>query len=182
MPGYIANALHNFQHKQPDRPQHAPYPARTPQYGATVQLTPVALDSPTLAPWGRKRIQQVVGTLLYYGRTIDGTIITAISSLASQQTTAMGDTEAKLTQLLNYCSTHPDATIRYHASDMILNIHSDAGYLNELEARSRAGGHLCMSSTPKNGVQQHNGSILTLSTILRMVVASAAEAKSGHYF
>jgi hypothetical protein len=67
--------------------------------------------------------------------------MTAISSLASQQATATEETEAKLTQILNYCSTHPDATIRYHASDMILNIHSDAGYLNEPDARSRAEGH-----------------------------------------
>jgi hypothetical protein len=182
MPGYIANALNKLQHKQPERPQHAPYPARTPQYGAIIHLTPTVLDSPSLTPQGRKRIQQVVGALLYYGRAIDGTIMTAISSLASQQATATEDTEAKLTQLLNYCSTHPDATIRYHASDMILNIHSNAGYLNEPEARSRAGGHFFMSSTPKNGVQQHNGSVLTLSTILRMVVASAAEAEIGALF
>jgi hypothetical protein len=65
--------------------------------------------------------------------------MTAISSLASQQATATEDTEAKLIQLPNYCATHPDATIRYRASDMILNIHSDDGYLNEPEAQSRAG-------------------------------------------
>jgi hypothetical protein len=64
MPGYIANALHKFQHKHPERPQHAPYPARTPQYGSKVQLTPAIVDSPTLTPQGRKRIQQVVGALL----------------------------------------------------------------------------------------------------------------------
>jgi hypothetical protein len=109
-------------------------------------------------------------------------IMTAISSLTSQKATATEDTTAKLTQLLNYFSTHSDATIRYHASDMILNIHSDVGYLNEPEARSRAGGHFFMSSTPINGVQQNNGSILTLSTILRMVVASAAEAEIGALF
>jgi hypothetical protein len=162
MPGYIANALHKFQHKQLDQPQHAPYPARTPQYGATVQLTPAVLNSPTLTPQGKKRIQQVVGALLYYSRVIDGMIMTAIRSLAYQQATATKDTEENLTQLRNYCSTHPDATIHYHVSDMILNIHSDAGYLNEPEARSRAGEHFFMSSTPRNGVQQHNGSILTL--------------------
>jgi hypothetical protein len=182
MPGYIANALHKFQHKQPDRPQHAPYPARTPQYGTTVQLTPAVLDSPTLTPQGRKQTQQAVGALLYYGRAINGMIMTAISSLTSQKATATEDTTAKLTQLLNYFSTHSDATIRYHASDMILNIHSDVGYLNEPEARSRAGGHFFMSSTPRNGVQKHNGSILTLSTIIRMVVASVAEAEIGALF
>lgn len=29
-------------------------------------------------------------------------------------------------QLLNYCATHPNAIICYHASDMILAIESDA--------------------------------------------------------
>jgi hypothetical protein len=151
-------------------------------YGSKVQLTPAVLDSATLTPQGRKRIQQVVGALLYYGRAIDGMIMMAISSLASQQATSTEDTEAKLIQLLNYSATHPDATIRYRASNMILNIHSDAGNLNEPEARSRAGGHFFMSSKPINGEQQHNGSILTLSTILRMVVASAAEAEIGALF
>jgi hypothetical protein len=40
MPGYIENTLHKFQHNKPDRPQHAPYSARTPQNGSTVQLKP----------------------------------------------------------------------------------------------------------------------------------------------
>jgi hypothetical protein len=39
-----------------------------------------------------------------------------------------------------------------------------------------------MSSKPRNGEQQQNGSLLTLSTILRMVVASAAEAEIGALF
>jgi hypothetical protein len=101
MPGYIANALHKFHHKQSERPQHAPYPARTPQYGSKVQLTPEVLNYPTLTPKSKKIIQQVVGALLYYVRAIDGTIMTDISSLASQQTAATEDTEAKLIQLLN---------------------------------------------------------------------------------
>jgi hypothetical protein len=82
-----------------------------------------------------------VGALLYYARAVNPTIMTAISSLASQHSTATEETESKLTQLLDYCVTHPNFTIRYKTSEMILNIHSDAGYLNEPEARSRAGGH-----------------------------------------
>jgi hypothetical protein len=65
---------------------------------------------------------------------------------------------------------------------MILNIHSYAGYLNETEAISRAGGHFFMSSNPKSGQQQHNGTLLIFSTILRMVVASAAETEMGALF
>jgi hypothetical protein len=35
-----------------------------------------------------------------------------------------------MNQLLDYLATHPYAAIRYHASDMILHIHSDASYLS----------------------------------------------------
>jgi hypothetical protein len=174
--------VHKFQHKPPDRPQHAPYPARKPQYGSKVQLTPEVVDSPTLAPAGKKNIQQVVGALMYYARAVDPTLMTDISSLASQKSIATEDTDAKLVQLLNYCATHPNAKLRYHASDMILNIHSNAGYLNTPKARSRAGGHLFMSSKPKKGEQQHNRPLLTFSTILRSVVTSAAEAEIGALF
>ncbi len=42
----------------------------------------------------------------------------------------------KVKQLLDYLATYPDATIRFKASDMILNIHSDASYLSKSDARS----------------------------------------------
>jgi hypothetical protein len=96
MPGYIDNALHKFQYKPPDRPQHAPYPARKPQYGSKVQLTPDIVDSPTLTPAGKNRIQQVFGALLHYARVVDPTIMTDISSLASQQVIANEDMITKL--------------------------------------------------------------------------------------
>jgi hypothetical protein len=82
-------------------------------------------------------------------------------------------------QLLNYCASHPDSKIRYTASDVILNIHLNAGYLNESEAKNRAGGHFFMSSQPKHGEKQHNIALHTLLTLLHMVVASAAEAEIG---
>jgi hypothetical protein len=62
---------------------------------------------------------------------------------------------------------------------VIFNIHSDAEYSNEPEARSRTGGNLFMSSKPRNGEQQHNGAGLTLSKIFRIVVTSAVEAEIG---
>jgi hypothetical protein len=41
--------------------------------------------------------------------------------------------------------THQDAIITYRASNMILAAHSDASYLSETKARSRAGGHFFLS-------------------------------------
>jgi hypothetical protein len=109
--------------------------------------------------------QQVVGSLLLYCRDVDPTILDDISALASQQSTAIEDTNTKLLRHLNLCASRPHSKIRYTARDMILNIHWDAGCLNDSEARSRAGEFFFMSSQPKNGEQQHNGALLNLCTI-----------------
>jgi len=44
----------------------------------------------------------------------------------------------RVNQFLDYMWTHPDAIIRYHASDMILNVHSDASYCTSLHPKHAA--------------------------------------------
>jgi hypothetical protein len=58
-----------------------------------------------------------------------------LNEIATEQTKAKEKTQAATDQLLDYLATHPDATIRYHASDMIMPIHSDATYLSVSNAR-----------------------------------------------
>ena len=66
---------------------------------------------------------------------------------------------------------------------MILNIHSDASYLTEQGAKSRASGHFFMGSKPVDGQPIFlNGAIHTLCTILKFVAASAAESELGAVF
>jgi hypothetical protein len=66
---------------------------------------------------------------------------------------------------------------------MILNIHSDASYLSETRAQSRVARHFFLGSTPTdNQPIELNGAIYTLCGILKIVVASAAEAKLGTIF
>jgi len=90
---------------------------------------------------------------------------------------------AKAKQLLDYLATHPDATIRFQALDMVLNVYSDASYLSETKAQSRACGHFFMGWAPKDGDPiKLNGAFFTLCTILRFVVALAAEAELGALF
>jgi hypothetical protein len=55
----------------------------------------------------------------------------------------------KLKLLLDYCATQEDAIITYNAIQMILAIHSDAGYCNDKNTRSRAGGHFFLSNNEK---------------------------------
>ena len=90
-------------------------------------------------------------------------------------------------QLLNYAATHPNATIRYHASDMILHIVSDASYLSASGARSRLGGYLFLSNhgtsvDPTAAPAKSNGPILVNSSIMSAVLASAGEAELGAMF
>jgi hypothetical protein len=94
--------------------------------------------SPALSNKDINKSQQLTGTLLYYARAVDPTLIMPINALASEQSKATEVTAYKVIKLLNYCNTRPETKIRYHASDMILHIHSDASYLSENEAKSRA--------------------------------------------
>ena len=146
MPGYVARALQRFQvtdHKQMD----APHKHNIPQYGAKVQLTDLD-TSPPLTGDAITRLREVVGVFLYYARAIDNTMLVALGSIAAHQAKGTQATADACVDLLNYAASHPDAVIKYFASDMILHIHTDASYLSESEARSRAGGYFFVSTHP----------------------------------
>jgi hypothetical protein len=76
----------------------------------------------------------------------------------------------------------PRTKNRYHASDMILHIHSDASYLSESEAKSRAGGFFYMGNATKYQKKITNGAILIVSKVIKHVTSSAAEAEIGAVF
>jgi hypothetical protein len=188
MPGYIAKALKRFNHPALTRLQHSPHSWTAPDYGSKIQLTDPADTSSPLDATGLSRIKEVVGTCLYYARAIDSTMLVTLGSLASAQTKGTHATALALIQFLNYCATHPDATVRFHASGMILHIHSDASYLSESEARSRAGGFFFLSSPvldtpdPNAPPPPFNGAIHIHCSIMKMVLSSAAEAELGALF
>jgi hypothetical protein len=62
-------------------------------------------------------------------RAVDPTVPMPLNDIATEQTKAAEKTQAATNQMLDYLATHPDAIIRYHASDIILHIHSYASYL-----------------------------------------------------
>jgi hypothetical protein len=188
MPDYIATALHRFQHPHPTKPEDSPHRWNAPNYGSKIQLSPLADTSPALAKDDITRIQQVVGTLLYYARAVDSTMFVALGTLAAAQSQGTEATAQALTQLLNYAATHPNAVVRYYASGMVLYIHSDASYNSEPKARSRVGGHFFLSDKPKDPSQpptnqpKHNGAVHTVSSILKNVMSSATEAEFAGLF
>jgi hypothetical protein len=138
--------------------------------------------SPALSAKDVSKLQQLTGTLLYYARAVDPTLIMPINVLESEQSKATADTADKVIKFLNYCNTHPETKIRYRASDMILYILSDASYLSENEAKSRAGGLFYMGNSADKAKKLTNAAILIISTVLKHVMSSAAEAAIGAVF
>ena len=139
--------------------------------------------SPPLNTKGKLRVQKVVGSFMYYGRALDMTILAALIKFSGEQINSTENTMKKVEKLLEYMATNTDAVIRYYASAMILNVHSDASYMAASKARSRACGHFLLGSINFDGEPiVLNGAILTLSTILKCVAASVVKAELGALF
>jgi hypothetical protein len=182
MSAYIKAALHKYQDPAPARPEHAPHTWNPPIYGAKTQFVNETTPSPALSDKYVNNLQQLTVSLLYYARAVDPTLIMSINVLSSEQSNTTEITEDKVIKLLNYCNTHQETKIRYHASDMILHIHSDASYLTENESKSRAKGFFYMGNNNKNNKRLTDGEILIVSKILKHMMSSAAEAKIGAVF
>ena len=175
MPGYVKKALKQFQHVKRPKPQHAPYPSARIIYGAKKQYATQASQAPPLDKHGKKFIQQVCGKFLFLGRAVDPTLLCPISAIASQSSAPTEDTMKQTLQLLDYLATQEEAVITYHASDMKLAAHSDASYLSEPKARSRAGGHFFLSNGAD--IPSNNGAVLNIAHIIKHVMTSATEAE-----
>jgi hypothetical protein len=63
---------------------------------------------------------------------------------------------------------------------MVICVHADAGYLNKTQSHSRAGAHIFLSKD--NPLPGFNGTVLTTATIIKFVMALAAEAELAALF
>ena len=184
MSKYVMKQMTRYAHPVPLKPQHCPYSPNPIKYGKDNQALTSTNDSPLLDATGKKHIQQFVGSFLYYARAVNPTILMALSNIVTQQLAPTVNTKKQVDQFLDYMWTHPDAKIRYQASGMILNVHSDASYLSAPRARSQVGGYFFLGSIPVNGdpIKLNSAIHITCATILKLVATSAAEAKLGTLF
>jgi hypothetical protein len=182
MPGYIKKQLIKYKHIM-QRIQHCPYSPEPKKYGADAQ-PPLPTDKTRkLTNAEIKQVKQIVRSILYYARAVDLTVLMALSTIVSKQTKGTEKTLEKAYQVLDYLASHPNAKVRFCASGMVMNIHSDASYLSKSSARSRACVHFFMGKVPIHGKPiKLNGVFHTLCAILRFLVASVAEAELGALF
>jgi hypothetical protein len=109
MPGYIKKKLQEYEQVRPAGVQTCPYSPKPKRFGteARAPLPPDA--SSRLDTKGVKKVQQIFGSILYYARAVDMTILMALSAIAVEQTMATKKTMQRCTQLLDYLAGHSDA-------------------------------------------------------------------------
>ena len=78
MQNYVPNALHEFQHPYPKKPQHSPHKWECPNYGTKTQCTKEENSPDILHEQRIKLIQKLVGGVLYYIQSVNPTLIEAL--------------------------------------------------------------------------------------------------------
>ena len=141
MPNYVRKFLERFQHPVPTRPQHSPHKWLAPTYGAKVQYSPDTTTAPKLDKRGITHMQSIAGIFFYIYRAVEPTMIVALKKIGAEQASPTTDTIKKTNMLMDYAARQPDAIIRFRARNMCLDINSDAVYLVQPKARSRAEGY-----------------------------------------
>ena len=85
--------------------------------------------SPLLTLTQRTEIQAIVGTLLYYARAVDPSLLPITNEMASQQANPTQKVLTAANRALSYASARRNNGITYYACDMHLFLHVDASYL-----------------------------------------------------
>ena len=89
----------------PRKPQPSPHKFREVKYISKTQLAPKEDTSKPLNYSGIRRVQTIVGVLLWIGRAVNNKLLVALSAIGSQQASATEDTNKETHQLLDYCAT-----------------------------------------------------------------------------
>ena len=142
LPNYVIDALNRLQHnkQKTQYSSHAHLPIIYDKSGQRQYKTSPD-TSQFLTSQEITQVQSILGAFLYDARAIDEIMLTAINNISTQQAKPRKNTGVKIERLLNDTVTYPHIKIRFHASDMILQVNSDAADLVLPKERSRIAGY-----------------------------------------
>ena len=113
-------------------------------------------------------------------------MLPALNKIAASQYKQTIHTNIATDMLLDYAQTYHNAKVCYHASDMILNVESDATYLFMPGYHSCIDGYYYLSDHTTNPTNHSdvntNGLILAECNTLKVLVVSASESDTGRLF
>jgi hypothetical protein len=139
-----AENFEQFQHKA-GKLQHT-YQSSPIQYDTKKLHTTQESKVPLLEDKAKRFIQQICGKFLFLGRAVDSTLLCPISTIAAQSSKPTEDTMRQTLQLIDYLAMQEDVVLSYHASNMVLAVHSNASYLSKPTAPSQASEHFFLSN------------------------------------
>jgi hypothetical protein len=114
MPSYIDQVLQRFKNTHPLKAQHAPHAWSKPHYSSAPQITVDPDVGRQLSPEETKTLLEIIPYLL---------LLALSHLLRSRPPQPLPLLHSNFSTNL---STHPNATIRYRSSAMILSLHSNA--------------------------------------------------------
>ena len=181
LPNYIAKALKRFNVQPPSKPVHATHHFIE---NKRKDQTPIVTPTERILPAKEiKLVQQIIRVLLFYSRAVNVTLVETLNNLLSRQSKATKSLMQELILLLQYLSTHHNATIRYVSSKMVLHIDTDASYLSLPNARSKTASYFYLIDRPGHPNKpliknpNNNGPLLVKLKNIKYVVSSAAESE-----
>ena len=92
-------------------------------------MAPNPDSSEFLDQQGIKLIQTVVRIFLYYAWALNPTLLRSLNDISCVQDRPTKDTTENAKWFLDYAATYPNSIIRYHVSQTVLQVDSDAAYL-----------------------------------------------------
>lgn len=176
MPDYIPKMLERFFPDSPLSGASSPALYTPPDYGSHAPQLATHDDTAPLDATEIRRLQEIVGCVLFYARAVDCTMLPAITHIASDIAHPTRQVMQAAIRLLRYAASYPCHELVFNACDMQLCIQSDASYLSRTNARSVAGGiHYCGNKdSPPSYL---NGALLAVSCVIPTVCSSVAEAE-----
>ena len=97
----------------------APHVWTAPQYGSSQsQLTTPIDSSPLLSTPDKTHLQEIVGSLLYFDRCINSTILATLGSIRTNIADGTERVAAMAAYLLNFCANNRNPKVRYYTSDI----------------------------------------------------------------
>ena len=100
------------------------------------------MNIPSLDAKGIKRVQDILGALIFYEQAVDNKVLADLNNIDTQQSEAAENTNEFIDHLIDYLATYPNGGIVYRARNMVLSAYSDAGFNNESKIRIQAGTHV----------------------------------------
>ena len=100
MDSYIANLHLKYGHKAPAKPQLSLHRHCKINYGSKEKLVAEEDTSPKLNNEGIKRVQDIVGALLYFVWAVHNRLSVGLSAIGVQQASATEQTAAAIDQIL----------------------------------------------------------------------------------